>query len=302
MIEEKESKFKIKTDLGLVDFLGALFPGLLFSITIVFTLGSTYFYIIHQLKTILLKANVGIEDLNVFESLRGLFNGIGYVSFYLLILILVVSYVLGSFLFRKDPKYPDTASFKRVFKKMTTEQKSKWVEQYTEDDKKNQDFVIEFPYRNLKAYLDARGLQHLSKFVPWDINNSDTRSKTFINRLKIRIQFFYPDKTGNILKNEGHIRLMSSLWYLCKYLKTLSLLCLTTNLLTFFSGLYLYWNYTTIFYFIISAFISAFILLFATYGKKIIETFIHYQRVREIFYVLETAYTTTITSEALLDI
>ena len=78
------------------------------------------------------------------------------------------------------------------------------------------------------------------------------------------------------------------------------MLCLTTNLLTFFIGLY--WNYTTIFYFIISAFLSAFIFLFATYGKKIIETFIHYQRVREIFYVLETAYTTTITSKELLDL
>lgn len=304
MTEEKESIFKRKTDLGisdiLVDFLGALFPGLLFSITIVFTLGSTYFYLIHQFKTILLKANIDIEDLNIFESLKELSNGIGYISFYLLILILVVSYVLGSFLFRKDPKYPDTASFKRVLKKMTPEQKIKWVEQYTEDDKKNSDFVIEFPYRNLKAYLDARGLQHLSKFVPWDINNPDNRSKAFINRLKIRIHFFYPDKTGNILKNEGHIRLMSSLWYLCNYLKTLSLLCLSINLLTFFIGLY--WNYTTILYFIISVFLSAFIFLFAAYGKKIIETFIHYQRVREIFYVLETAYTTTITSEELLNL
>lgn len=304
MLEEKKSKHKSRSDLGfsdiLVDFLGALFPGLLFSITIVFTLGSTYFYLIHQLKTILLKANIGIEDLNVFESLKGLFNGIGYVSFYLLILILIVSYVLGSFLFRKDPKYPDTASFKRVFKKMTPEQKSKWVEQYTESDAKISNFVIEFPYRNLKGYLDARGLQHLSKFVPWDINNHNNRSKAFINQLKIRIQFFFPDKTGNILKNEGHIRLMSSLWYLCKYLKALSLLCLTTNLLIFFIGLY--WNYTTIFYFIISTFLSAFIFLFATYGKIIIETFIHYQRVREIFYVLETAYTTTIPSEKLLDL
>lgn len=297
----KESNFRIKRDFGisdvLVDFLGALFPGLLFSVAIVLTLGSSFSYLIHQLKVIILEMNYGIENIDTFGLFQYFSKGFGSFSFYFLMLILIASYVLGQFLYRKDPKDPDTASFRRVWKKMNKEQQNKWVEQVKSDENISS-FIVEFPYRFLKNYLDARGLPHLSKIIPWDENNFSTRSKTFINQLKIRINFFYPDKMGDILKNEGHVRLMSSIWHLLKYLKILSVSCLISNILIFISGLI--WTNKTVLFLLIPSFFSLMIYFLGSIGKTVIESFIHYQRVREVFYVLETAYTASIENKEIL--
>lgn len=85
MSDEKESNFRIKRDFGisdvLVDFLGALFPGLLFSIAIFLTLGSTFSYLIHQLKIIILVENSGIENIDTFGLFQYLSKGVGSFSF-----------------------------------------------------------------------------------------------------------------------------------------------------------------------------------------------------------------------------
>jgi hypothetical protein len=178
-----------------------------------------------------------------------------------------------------------------------TNQIENWVEQLKEGENLN-GFVAEFPYRFLKKYLLSRGLKHLADFIPWDENNFSNRSKTFINLLKIRIQFFHPDKMGDILKNEGHVRLMSSIWHLLKYIKFISIICIILNILIFSIGLI--WTNETVLYLIIPSLLSTLIFLFGMLGKREIELFIHYQRVREVFYVLETAYTTSITDKDIL--
>lgn len=301
MENNKESNLKLKKDFGvsdvLVDFLGALFPGLLFSVSIVLTLGSTLSYFIHQLKIIILDQSAGIENIDTYGLFQLFSKSVGNFSFYFLILVLITSYVIGQFLYRKDPKDADSSSFVRVWKKMSDDQKENWVEQIKTNENIN-GFVVEFPYRFLKKYLVARGLSHLANIIPWDENNFSTRSKTFINLLKIRIQFFHPDKMGDILKNEGHVRLMSSIWHFLKYLKVISIICILIDIGIYIIGLL--WTYKTVLYLIIPFLISLFIFLFATLGKKVIESFIHYQRVREVFYVLETAYTTTIDQDEIL--
>jgi multisubunit Na+/H+ antiporter MnhG subunit len=185
---------------------------------------------------------------------------------------------------------------------MSPEQKGKWVEQIMEGEKIST-IVVEFPYRFLKTYLTERGLDHLSKIVPWTSSTAATRSKTFINLLKIRIQFFYPDKMGDILKNEGHVRLMSSIWHLFRYLKVLVISCIIMISLVIFNELYQKNNAANVSNIqLLNLIYLGFLLLFSTLGKMIIETFFHYQRVREVFYVLETAYTTSITNGDILSI
>ena len=41
----------------------------------------------------------------------------------------------------------------------------------------------------------------------------DHRTKMFLNILKIRLQLAAADKCGEIVRNEAHVRMMSSVWY-----------------------------------------------------------------------------------------
>ncbi len=288
MSNEKESSPKLRSkDFGirdfLVDFLGALFPGLIFGVAIALTLGSTMVYLIHQSKILLLDRIPGIEDINTLDIIRYLSEGLGNYSFYIFMLVIITSYILGQFLYRKDPKDPDTASFKRVWKRLNSDQQEKWVEQLKPEENIST-FTVEFPYRFLRKYLESRGLLYLTEIVPWTEEDHSFRSKTFINKLKIRLQCFHPDKTGDILKNEGHIRLMSSIWHMFRYLKQLSIGCIIINILLFAL------IHQTVLYLIVPLLLSVLVFLLAYIGKRGIETFFHYQRVREVYYVLETAY------------
>ena len=79
-----------------------------------------------------------------------------------------------------------------------------------------------FPYPNLREYLIRRGLSHLAEFVPWCAKNKtlDHRTKVVINILKTRIRatYVYPI-IQDIVRNEGHIRLMTSIWHVALYLR-----------------------------------------------------------------------------------
>lgn len=297
-MSDNNSTKPLKRDFGisdfLVDFLGALFPGLLFLTLLLLTLGSTILYFFHQIKLILFMYINNLEDLNILNILENIHKISKYYAFYLLLIVLIVSYIIGQFLYRKDIKEVDTASFIQIWNKMSNEEKEGWVEKM-DDNNKSTNFIIEFPYRYLKKYFEHRKLNHLATLIHWDDKDLKARSKTFINTLKIRLQFYHPDKINNIIKNEAHIRLMSSIWHLLKYIKKISLFCVIINLLIFSIGII--WIIKSIPYMLISLFLSTLIFFITLLGKREIESFFHYQRVREIFYVLETAYTASLENE-----
>jgi len=83
---------------------------------------------------------------------------------------------------------------------------------------------VQFPYCNLSAYLSSRGFDYDEDTINWDCEGEDkskkatesnqkNRSKAFINKLKMRISFFFPEVLPTIIKNEAHIRFSSSIWY-----------------------------------------------------------------------------------------
>ena len=85
-----------------------------------------------------------------------------------------------------------------------------------------------YPYKYLRQYLFKRGLYHLLIFVPWCPYVDDHvfgRSKMIINELKTVIK---SGKNGHymldLLRNEGHIRMLTSMWYVMKYLKRITIL------------------------------------------------------------------------------
>lgn len=209
--------------------------------------------------------------------------------------VLVMSYVIGQMLFRCDPKYPDFASIKA---RPRDEVEGSCVEELTHGG-------AEFPYASLRDFLERRNLRHLTKYVTWGKkdfgpNGSERwkhRSKHFINQLKLSIKLYHPRIYFEISRNETHVRLMSSLWYLMKTVIWLASFGLAAGLLSLalFSEDFVpidaeIWNSLDF-----SGHGEAILYPAATLGlaivlKKKIEKYFHYQRVREIVYVLEAWY------------
>ena len=196
-----------------VDFLACLIPGFIFLITAsIIIIGPVFIGFLHYFYPI-----GSTEFNNIFRSLHNLVDLFG-IKLWIYIGIALISYVVGHLLYRQDPKRPDYRSFLKKRKEVMGY--NSWViakgDGVIRDD-------IQFPYSNLKKYLRERNSEALSDAICWTtrlaIEKGDkSRSKSFINQLKTRIHFFYPENTINIIKNEAHIRLASSMWYASKYL------------------------------------------------------------------------------------
>ncbi len=146
----------------------------------------------------------------------------------------------------------------------------------------------QFPYSHLREYLEARGLHHLAQHVPWrGSGNIDRRSKLFINLLKIRLQCWNPRKCGDIVRNEAHVRMMSSSWYAARLLQEIYMLLLLALLLAAFD--WVPFHFQAQFPWAIVVVLCA-LLIAATVLRRSVVMFLHYQRVREIVFVLATAH------------
>lgn len=209
-------------------------------------------------------------------------------------------------------------------------------QEYCCDDKES----CEFPYLFLDSYLKKRELFHLLRFTTWAYDNNGerlefggkdrdrrgSRSKNFINILKVRLKFYFPSRCGTIIRNEAHIRLSSSMWYAagslitCTRVLLISLIFIAIiRIITFSIGisggdecsylnnnlsyLRMIENYAVLSRsncnidlenmvsdMSISAIILGAVFLGSHYIIEKVERFIHYQRQREIVHVLETAY------------
>lgn len=237
---------------------------------------------------------------------------------------LVFAYVLGSVFFRQDTKVPDQESAAYILANITDENEvGRLVIQPPDEEwklikaKKRQTgeklFTKEqanrwatgeggqYPYSHLKQYLERRGLGHLAAYVAWDWTKEgdhdeerklrDLRSKMFINVLKARLQYCVPEKCSEIIRNEAHIRMMSSVWYACKALQKLYWWILIASVLPIVVIVFGMHNFRIIFPLLMQ--IAALALFSAVPAKLLrlpIKKFIHYQRVREIVFVLETAW------------
>ncbi len=178
---------------------------------------------------------------------------------------------------------------------------------------------VEFPYANMRQYLRYRKLEHLAAIIPWDARDKGLgrpetttssrssgtmrrasrdegsrrpRTTAFINMLKARLGYALPDKCGHITRNEAHIRLMSSVWYMARLVQGLAVLSIVLVVLgaptvcgRFPGSAGRVWEVS-------APCLGVLFLIVLTmwYVRAGIEQNLHYQRVREILYVLETAH------------
>jgi len=137
----------------------------------------------------------------------------------------------------------------------------------------------EFPYPYMKEFLIARGFEELTTLLP-----DKKRSKHHINSLKIELRFLNPAHCEDLIKNEAHIRLSSAGWYVVTTLKWVALalvfsLCAIQLAWHGLEGL----NASLPSIFWLSGIGMACGIL-----RRSIERYFHYQRLREVFFVLKT--------------
>lgn len=297
---------KVSFEEYFVDLLGGLVPGALF-------LAGSFFIFTPPIHAIYCALSVEGYSISSLEVVKEILNSIqGTPSAIWLILFLgggLFAYTIGHLFYRHDPKIPDRKSFKRLYKKNCKDAQSKGNE-YS-NNKVEEDLACassdecEFPYPAYHKYLEKRGLEHLIPFVVWK-DQPTYRSKTYINLLKIRMRYFFPDKCGTLIRNEAHVRLASSTWYVARWLGVFGgvgsiLAILSLFLSTQPSGYFksvpdaIPWH--------MFAFFSPFmIMLLCFFIMRSITDFLHYQRLREVFYVLETAFTAFDSEKQLLNI
>jgi hypothetical protein len=352
MLNDLKGQFSLKE--FMVDFFGALMPGVLF----------LFFLLLSLFTSIVFAAMIlqcGEENCNeIYKIARAVKNflvnlrSVGILS--LFILFLAIGYAIGTLFYRRDPKYPDYRSFLKIASKFSAPELANWVVavkvktrdeikarikklrwyrypyyrfyklskarkhfpatipkppgKLPDDENFQNGFIanpklinaltvdesdVQYPYNNLHTFLLRRGREDLASKVHWrrehDIENIDAnpeagqRSKTFINTLKIKLQFRYPEKCGTIIKNEAHIRLSSSMWFAASALiksSLLGLLILAGAII--FSRL----TYKEVLHYIYPIVFNIITLSLAYIARRNSEQFLHYQRVREIVYVMET--------------
>lgn len=146
----------------------------------------------------------------------------------------------------KDNEYKKYGCKKRCWLIMKFFKKCRRYRWIKERSKYNPDF----PYPFLRRYLYKRKFFHLVDFVNWcdgfeEKNKEEAnvkrvvskssvveigkgaRSKQAVNIIKHRLNALGESKiSDDISRNESHIRLMSSLWYVMRYVKFISLMSL----------------------------------------------------------------------------
>lgn len=268
----------------LIDVFGILIPGFCFIVMTAMALGVP-----------LLDLDAEISSLKHFAEFREFFAKNATVIF---ISTLLFSFVVGHLLYRQDPRWPDTRSITRRWKTIS---KSGCVRTREGGDE-------EYPYGHLKEYFEDRGFDELAAFVNWSgadfgakptdeqVIRARKRSKHFINTHKLDIKHRNSRLYFDILRNEAHIRLMSSIWYGALALIVISALGLALGAIVNVipackTGVWRMVHFDAL----LSPTLTFACAIATIYS---IEMFFHYQRVREIVYVLQAWKLTTPASSA----
>ena len=255
-----------------VDFLGSLIPGGVFLvgfwIGLVNPTGKA-------LATLFSEDSVSSVDFS--EFFLGI-SELGIGSTTVLIAVgALLSFVVGTVFFRLSPNLVDEKSARRL---TDSDLADGMVRAQCVRDAK-----IEYPYTYLNEYLQQRRLDYIADFIPWTADDLDARTKHFANALKIRIFATAPHLYNVVARNEAHIRLSASLWYVCTALFWSSVFGVVAILMIsaagFISGLA-----TGAVVYIVAPLA---ILALSHLSTFHIEKSFHYQRVREILHILELA-------------
>ena len=136
----------------------------------------------------------------------------------------------------------------------------------------------QFPYEYYNTYLIKRKETHLLEYAEHWCKNEKSRSKNALNRLKLKLQLIAGQDYSILVKNEAHIRMSSSSWYVAGQNMWIS---------GVFSVLLLGYIYLQNLNLWIVILFPILMLLLNWFIHRSIIKYLHYQRLREIFFVLQ---------------
>lgn len=158
--------------------------------------------------------------------------------------------------------------------------------------------LSDYPYLEFYKYLIKRNETDLLKYVDWSPAGARTKNK--INRMKISIQLDYPDAYAILNKNESHIRMASSSWHVSRFIKVIA--SYSTIAFLMIAGLFIAKHFYLVDFDNVKDDVMKYFLehinkvlvilppLLLYWLMKLmnerIEYFIHYQRLREIYFTL----------------
>ncbi len=258
-----------------VEFLGSLVPGIAFLV-------GALAGIVAPITTAL----YGLFGLtwNPTSPLIGTPPSISTILFLLIpgvFAFLVLAYIAGHLFYRQDPKIADEASFNRIPRHVKLDGMVRRVDGMSKPP-------VEFPYHFFKAYLNDRGIEYLAAHVPWPEQGSSNpeatfrrRAKHWANALKIRVFLESPAAYGILARNEAHVRLSSSMWYVSRALMWGSSFGFVTFGISVLSPAVQCSPVIAL---------PVVVLLLSALARWAIERSLHYQREREVLFMLEVAH------------
>lgn len=219
-----------------IEFFGTLIPGVV---------GIVCFAVILSLFA------CAISDRLALTTLATYF--LTHFTWTIFLVFLFLSYVVGAIVYRLPPRTLDAISIFYYWNEFRTDpekqgrmavqfsgcihpttlkqvfcfifNRAKWIQD-------NAGVNIDYPYPYLRKYLYARGLSHLANYVAWcesasklgeDVSFRKQRSKQIINIIKARSRTFQiPGMALDMMRNECHIRMLASVWFILKFVMSLS--------------------------------------------------------------------------------
>lgn len=256
--------------------------------------------------------------LNELQVLGGVLTSY---SFLVTIALLFLCYVIGHLFFRRDPDDADKESFRHLQRKIVGPRRARtgWIgdrlhalsgwlgSNYERVIPRDEDGAYwkvrttqacesgdkcSFPYPDLDWYLCSRRLCHLMWFVN-PMYRGKKLSKAYVSILKIRLASDYPRRYATIARNEAHVRMLSSMWYVCRAAVRCALFGCGIGVAVFVLRYFALPNWGTRaldYRDMLWAMPSILLVIFALAIRRSIEGSLHYTRVREIVFLLESAY------------
>lgn len=242
------------------------------------------------------------------------------------LLVLTVAYIIGAVAYRRSPKVPDAISSYRQWIMTRSSSASDEVgrmsvpfdfSQVTPSGMiericfwfnrgewllRRSGSCIDYPYPLMRKYLYCRGLKHLAEYVPWCAGSGGSAfketfrkgvcSKTYINLIKQRLRSAgHESLIMDVIRNECHIRMLCSLWYILTFITRVSIISVfVVGLLSYckFSGEVLS---NDCFREMVGPFVSMIAgLAMVSYCRYSTERGLHYVRTREVTMILESAW------------
>ncbi len=268
--------------------VGSLIPGTLFSIGFIASMVLPVYLLLRSLDSLLLSSLDSPDEIIILTALRAVpeYAKIIPSPAWLAAIGAVVGFV-GFLFYIQDPKVPNRVSFRRLFHQLKNPQDARGELACASTEE------CDFPFLYYREYLERRGLDHLRPLVTWGPGRA--RTKWIINLLKIRLHYHYPDRFILISRNEAHVRLASSAWHVAQSIQSLSYAGIAISVGSMHIALFVLWGSpaltVALYDHASAASLLVTILLLTRLARGKIESVFHYQRLREVFFVLETCYT-----------